>query len=113
MFGAEIWTPKEKDTTKFSFTADLPPTDYITIDTFVDYTGLLAVYSDPIITSQHLQLYLDILQAWFDTWKIKINQTKSVHVTFTTTRAICPQVTMNNAPISMQTDVKYLGLHLD
>jgi hypothetical protein len=38
---------------------------------------------------------------------------KSVHMTFTTTRATCPQVTMNNAPIPMQTDAKYLGLHLD
>jgi hypothetical protein len=46
-------------------------------------------------------------------WKIKINQAKSVLVTFTTTRTICPQVTVNNAPIPMQTDVKYLGLHLD
>jgi hypothetical protein len=34
-------------------------------------------------------------------------------VTFTTTHAICPQVTMNNAPIRLQTDAKYLGLHLN
>jgi len=95
------------------FTADLPTTDHTNIATFADDTGLLAVHSDPIIASQHLQLHLDILQAWFDTWKIKINQAKSVHVTFTTTRAICPQVTMNNVPIPMQTEVKYLGLHLD
>jgi hypothetical protein len=95
------------------FTADLPTTDHTTIATFADDTGLFAVHSDPIIASQHLQLHLDILQAWFDTWKIKINQAKSVHVTFTTTRAICLQVTVNNAPIPMQSDVKYLGLHLE
>jgi hypothetical protein len=90
------------------FTADLPTTDHTTIATFADDTRLLAVHSDPIIASQHLQLHLDILQAWVDTWKIKIHQAKSVHVTFTTTRAICPQGTMNNAPIAMQTGVKYL-----
>jgi len=37
----------------------------------------------------------------------------AVHVTFTTTRTLCPPVTMNNVLIPMQTDVKYLGLHLD
>ena len=37
---------------------------------------------------------------------------KSAHVTFTTKRALCPPVTMNNVPIPMQSD-KYLGLHLD
>jgi hypothetical protein len=88
-------------------------TDNITIATFADDTGLLAVHSDTIIASQHLQIHLDILQAWFDTRKIKINQAKSVHMTFTTTRATCPQVTLHNTPIPMQTDVKYLGLHLD
>jgi hypothetical protein len=88
-------------------------TDHTNFATFAVDTGLFEVHSDPIIASQHLQLYFDILQAWFDTWKIKINQAKSVHVTFTTTRAICPQVTANNAPITMLTDVKYVGLHLD
>jgi len=46
-------------------------------------------------------------------WKIKINQAKSIHVTFTTKRTLCPPVTMNNVPIPMQSDVKYLGLHLN
>jgi hypothetical protein len=95
------------------FTADLPTTDHTTIATSGDDTGLHAVHYEPIIASQHLQLHLDSHQAWFDTWKTKFNQAKSVHVMFTTTRAICPQVTTNNAPIPMQTDVKYLGLHLD
>jgi len=95
------------------FTADLPPTDYTTIATIVDDTGLLAVHTDPIVASQQLQHNLNILQAWFDKWKIKINQAKSAHVTFTTKHTLCPPVTMNNVPIPMQTDVKYLGLHLD
>jgi hypothetical protein len=55
-------------------------TDNTTIATFADDTGLLAVHSDPIIASQHVQLHLDILQAWFDTWKMKINQVSSYDV---------------------------------
>jgi hypothetical protein len=95
------------------FTADLPTTDHTTIATFADDTGLLAAHPDPNVASQQLQHHLNILQAWFDKWKIKINQTKSAHVTFTTRCTLCPPVTMNNIPISMQTDVTNLGLHRD
>jgi histone H2A len=83
------------------FTADLPTTDHTSIANSADDTGQFAVHSDPIIASQHLQLHLHILLSLFDTWKIKVNQAKAVHVTFTTTRAICPKVTMNNASIPM------------
>jgi len=41
------------------------------------------------------------------------NQAKSVHVTFTTKRTLCPPVTMNNVLIPMRPDVIYLGFHLD
>jgi len=91
------------------FTAELPTTDHTTIATFADDTVLIAIHSDPTIASQYLQLHLDILHAWFDNWKIKINQAKSSHVTFST----CPQVTMKNVPIPMRPTVKYLGLYLD
>jgi hypothetical protein len=95
------------------FTADLHSTDRTTIATFADDTGLLAVHTDPTVASQRLQHHLNILQAWFDTWKIKVNQAKSIHVTFTTKRTLCPPVAMNNVLIPTQTEVKYLGLHLD
>ena len=95
------------------FTADLPTTEHTSTATFADDTGLIAIHSDPIIASQYLQLHLDILHAWFDNWKIKINQANSSHVTLTTTRSACPQVTMNNVPIPIRSTVKYLGLYLD
>ena len=87
------------------FTADLPTTDHTTIATFADDTGLLVVHADPIVASQHLQHHFNILQVWVDTWKIKINQAKSVHVTFTTKRTLCPPVTTNIVLIPMQPDV--------
>jgi len=40
------------------FTADLPTTDYTTIVTFADDTGLLAVHRDPAVESQRLQSHL-------------------------------------------------------
>jgi hypothetical protein len=95
------------------FTANLPTTDHTTIATFADETGLLAIHTDPIVASQQLQHHLNFLQACFDKWKVKINQVKAAHVTFTTRRTLCPPVTMNSILIPMQIDVKYPGLHLD
>lgn len=95
------------------FTADLPTTNNTTIATFADDTALVAVNNDPVVASQRLQHHLNLLQHWFSKWKIKINQTKSVQVTFTTKHKTCPPVTINNIQIPVQSEVKYLGLHLD
>jgi hypothetical protein len=46
-------------------------------------------------------------------WKIKVNPAKSIQITFTTRRAVCPQVSINNVPIPIKREVKYLGLHLE
>jgi hypothetical protein len=95
------------------YTADLPTTNNTTIATFADDTALLATNSDPALTTQQLQYHLDLLQEWSDTWKIKINQTKSSKITFTTKRTNCQPVTINNIQIPVQKEVKYLGLYLD
>jgi hypothetical protein len=44
---------------------------------------------------------------------MKINPVKSTQITFTTRRDLCPQVNINNVPIPIETEVKYLGLHVD
>jgi hypothetical protein len=44
---------------------------------------------------------------------MKANEIKSVHVTFTTQRATCPPVHINDVQIPQEDHVKYLGLHLD
>jgi hypothetical protein len=41
------------------------------------------------------------------------NATKSTHVTFTTRRATCPPVHINDVQLPQTEDVKYLELHLD
>jgi hypothetical protein len=45
-------------------------------------------------------------------WRIKANEFKSVHVTFTTEGEACPPVHTNSINLPQQ-EVKYLGLHLD
>jgi hypothetical protein len=44
---------------------------------------------------------------------MKANETKSTHVTFTTRRATCPPVHINDVQLPKTEDVKYLGLYLD
>lgn len=95
------------------FTADLPTTNNTTIATFADDTALLAINNDPVEASHELQHHLSLLQDWFSKWRIKINESKSVQVTFTTKRLLCPKVSINGMEIPVQNEAKYLGFHLD
>jgi hypothetical protein len=44
---------------------------------------------------------------------MKANESKSIHVTFTTRRETCPPVHINSMQLPQEEDAKYLGLHLD
>jgi hypothetical protein len=44
---------------------------------------------------------------------MKLNETKSVQVTFTLKKNTCPPVQLNNKQLTQPDDVKYLGIHLD
>jgi hypothetical protein len=87
------------------YTADLPTT-------FADDTAVLATGRDPGIASQKLQTNVGTIQKWLKKWRIKPNESKSAHATFTTRRETCPPAHINNVNLPQQ-DVKYLGLHLD
>jgi hypothetical protein len=66
--------------------------------------------SDPAFASQTLQTDLLAIQNWFKKWRMKANESKSIHVTFTTWRETCLPINSVQLP---QDDVKYHGLHLD
>jgi hypothetical protein len=95
------------------FTAHPPTTDCTSISTFADYTGLLAVHCDPVVTSQRLQSHLSLLHGWFEMCKIRVKPEMSAHVTFTTRHVTCPPVSLHTTPIPVKSEVKYLGLHLN
>lgn len=95
------------------YTGDAPVTNDTLMATFADDTAILSPDPDPIRASEKLQDHLNLLQNWLEHWKINVNTNKSTQITFTTKRGICPQVSINNAPIPIKRDVKYLGLHLD
>lgn len=95
------------------YTSDIPTTSHTEIATYADDTTVLASNTDPIIASKHLQDNLNEIHIWLSKWKIKVNETKSTHVTFTLRRETCPPVTLNNQILPQASEVKYLGIHLD
>jgi len=95
------------------FTADIPTRHDTIIATFADDTAILASNPEPYLATQILQQHLDHLAVWLRTWRITVNETKSTQVTFTNRTIDCPPVTINNAQLPIQTEVKYLRLTLD
>jgi len=95
------------------FTADIPSTDNTLIGTYADDTAILSSSQDPQEASSLLQNHLNSLAHWFKSWKIKINDSKSSHVTFSLRSGDCPHITFDNAIIPHSNEVKYLGLLFD
>jgi len=95
------------------FTHDIPKTSYTELGSYADDTAILATNENPIIASNMIQRHLNIIHLWTKRWEIKINKTKSSFITFTLNKKTCPQISMNNIPIPICTQVKYLGLILD
>jgi hypothetical protein len=63
--------------------------------------------------SLNLQDQLYNIEKWLQKWKMKINETKSSHITFTLRKGQCPPVCINQTVILHVETVKYLGLHFD
>lgn len=95
------------------FTSDMPTNNLVHTSTFADDTAFISVHKNPVIASCCLQDHIKELEKWLDKWKIKVNPTKCVHVTFTLRKGNCPKLKINNIDIPEQNHVKYLGIHLD
>jgi hypothetical protein len=94
------------------YTADLATSPITLIATFADDTSILTTDSDPAVALHLLQTDLLAIQHWLKRWRMKVNETTSTHVTFTTRCAICPLVKID-VQLPQSDEVKYLGLHLD
>lgn len=95
------------------YTADLPSSINTEIATFADDTAVLSLHRSPARASENLQANLNKIEHWLKKWRIKANETKSTHVTFTMKRDECPPVTINGTQLKQETSAKYLGIHLD
>jgi len=81
--------------------------------TYADDTAVLASHHNPITASTNLQHHLNQLQKLLKRWRIKANENKSTHITFSLKRKTCPAVTLNGQHIPQRETAKYLGIHLD
>lgn len=95
------------------FTSDFPQTEGTLIGTFADDTASLASDCNPTNAASKLQRSLDNISVWLKKWRIKANESKSVNVTFTLRKGICPPVDINGVLLPQEKEAKYLGMHLD
>jgi hypothetical protein len=80
---------------------------------YADDKVIISTNEDPIVTSHNLQNHLSLMVIWYNNWRIKVNQTKSNHTTFTLKLGRCPAVTLFDTQIPSTQIVKYLGLTQD
>jgi histone H2A len=73
------------------YTADLPAMADTETATFADDTAVLAAHADPVIATHRLQTALLKIQL-LKKWRMKANETKSTHVTFTLKLSPYPSV---------------------
>ena len=95
------------------YTADIPITTKTTLSTYADDTAITTIHLNPTIASRYLQAQLQKIELWTRKWRLKINETKSAHITFTLRKGSCPPLYINQTIITQTDTVKYLGLHFD
>lgn len=72
------------------YTADVPQHGKTKIATFAYDTCIIAQHEYPELASIYLQKHLDVVQYRFELWRFTINNSKSVHITFTIRKSLCP-----------------------
>lgn len=95
------------------YTSDFPELEYNTIATFADDTAILAVGKTNEESTQKLQAAITKVYNWTKRWRIKLNQTKSVHINFTNKRLNYIPVNINQQIVPHANTAKYLGMTLD
>ena len=95
------------------YTADQPTTPQTNVAEFADDKMIFTSHDSPQTASQHLKNHLNMMEQWYSKWKIKINNEKSSHITFSLKQNTIPTVTLNNRIIPQTSNVRYLGLILD
>jgi hypothetical protein len=80
----------------------------ITLGIFADNTTIFSTHEYTTIASLNLQELLHIIEKWLKKWEIKVNESKSWHITFSLRKGHCPAVNINQIIIPQTEAVKYL-----
>ena len=93
---------------------DIVQTSGIDVNLFADDTPVCASDSSVNRLQQKLQHAVDKLAAWFDSWALSANNTKSAFMVFTTKRSVPSfALAINGQPIPQLLSHKHLGLTFD
>jgi hypothetical protein len=65
------------------YTSDISHSNLTSLATFADDTFVTSSDPDIYTATENLKSHLNELQNWFNLWRIKINENKSSHMTFT------------------------------
>jgi len=65
------------------YISDQPSSPHTLIGDFANDKAILASSPDPHLASSYVQDHLDLLQARYEEWGVKMNKSKSIHCTFT------------------------------
>jgi hypothetical protein len=86
---------------------------FVILSTFADDTAIFTTHPDPTLASANLQNHLRTIENWTRKWRLKINETKSSHITLTLRLGHCPPLYINQTAVPHAETVKYLELHFD
>lgn len=95
------------------FTCDLPNDENCVTATFADDTAILSVGSTETEANIKLQCAINEIFAWTTTWRIKLNETKSIHIDFSYNKIRYLPLYLNGVQIPYHNTAKYLGMTLD
>lgn len=99
------------------YTSDIPKSNVTQIALFADDTAVYHSHESAICVIRAIEKSLDILSKYYQTWKIKLNESKTQAIFFTRRRTMkmLPRrnLVLNNNEIEWQDDIKYLGMILD
>ena len=95
------------------FIADQPSCPDTFVAEYADDKVIISTHENPHTATNTLQNHLSQIELWCKLWKVKINESKSIHITFTLKHDTCPRLTFNNILIPTSLSTKYLGVHFD
>jgi len=79
------------------FASDQPAFGNNLVADYVDNNKvIIAIHNSPVIVLVNLQCHLNLMVDWFNEWEVKINNSTSVHNTFTLRQKHYPNAFINN-----------------
>jgi hypothetical protein len=91
---------------------DLPTLEQTAVAIFADDTAIMVIGDNGSESTQKLQMAITEVQRWTRKWRIKLNNTKSVHIDFTNQRVEHKPIYVNHHAVPYENTAKCVGMTL-